>query len=221
MIGMLSVSRRGRRLIDRGFSLARSVFDPLVAARRRRCRAARRRLSDRAPRIAPTSPTIPSRDVAIAADRRVAHVDLDDRLRAQALAVAETEVERRADDDDHVGFAERVATRELEAQRMIGRQRSAPGTVHVRRNVEVSRRTSPPRSVQRGRSRPADRAESPGASRDQNVGQFFDVGRIADALGRGARAARRLRDHGFRRGRPSVEDVTRNFEVRRTERAVE
>src|SRR4051812_1222046 len=50
------------------------------------------------------------RDVAVLADRAVVHVDLDDLgLAREALAVAHPEVERRADDQDHVRVVERVA----------------------------------------------------------------------------------------------------------------
>src|SRR4051812_24271835 len=54
------------------------------------------------------------RDVAVLADGAVVHVDLDDlRLARQALAVAHPEVERRADDEDHVGVVERVTARQV------------------------------------------------------------------------------------------------------------
>src|SRR3954449_1535190 len=50
------------------------------------------------------------RHVAILADRLVGHVDLDDLgIAREALAVAHPEVERRADDQDHVSVVERVA----------------------------------------------------------------------------------------------------------------
>src|SRR3954465_8158916 len=70
------------------------------------------------------------RDVAVLADRAVVHVDLDDRgLTRQALAVAHPEVERGADDDDHVRVVERVAARQVEVVRVTGRQGAAGGAV--------------------------------------------------------------------------------------------
>src|SRR4051794_28893397 len=68
------------------------------------------------------------RDVAVLADRLVVHVDLDDgRVLRQALAVAHPEVERSADDQDHVRVVERVAAREVEVVRIAGRERAAGG----------------------------------------------------------------------------------------------
>src|SRR5205085_4664463 len=68
------------------------------------------------------------RDVAVLADRLVGHVDLDDRgLAREALAVAHPEVERRADDQDHVGVVERVAAGEVEVVRVARRKRAARG----------------------------------------------------------------------------------------------
>src|SRR3954451_13571317 len=79
------------------------------------------------------------RDVAVLADGAVVHVDLDDlRLARQALAVAHPEVERRADDEDHVGVVERVTARQVEVVRVAGGQRAAGGAVHVRGDVELA-----------------------------------------------------------------------------------
>src|SRR3954451_12300975 len=81
----------------------------------------------------------PERDVAVLADRLVGHVDLDDLgLARQALAVPHPEVERRADDQDHVRVVERVAAREVEVVRVARGQRAAGGAVHVRGDVELA-----------------------------------------------------------------------------------
>ena len=56
----------------------------------------------------------------------------------EALAVAHAEVERRADDQDHVGVVERVAARQVEVVRVARRQRAAGGAVHERRDVELA-----------------------------------------------------------------------------------
>src|SRR3954468_1975194 len=62
-------------------------------------------------------------DVAVLADGLVGHVDLDDRrLARQALAVAHPEVERGADDQDHVGVVERVAAGQVEVVRVARRK---------------------------------------------------------------------------------------------------
>ena len=103
------------------------------------------------------------RDVAVLADRPVVHVDLDDcGLARQALAVAHPEVERRADDEDHVGVVERVAAREVEVVRVARRERAARGAVHVRGDVQLADELDRLLVAAR-RSRPGCRAARTGA----------------------------------------------------------
>src|SRR4051812_34624977 len=152
------------------------------------------------------------RDVAVLADRLVGHVDLDDRgLAREALAVAHPEVERRADDQDHVGVVERVAAGEVEVVRVAGRKRAARGAVHVRRDVELADELDRLLVAARG---PDLRAEQDARALgvDEDLGEAVDVVRVADALRRRAVAARLAGDDGVLDRHLVVEDVAADLE---------
>src|SRR4051795_11175346 len=151
-------------------------------------------------------------DVAVLADGLVGHVDLDDRrLARQALAVAHAEVERRADDDDHVRVVERVAAREVEVVRVARRQRAAGGAVHVRRDVELANELDGVFVATRGpHLRAQEHARALGV--DEHLGEAVDVVGVADALRRRAVAARLGRDDGALDRHLVVEDVAADLE---------
>src|SRR3954464_5417275 len=152
------------------------------------------------------------RDVAVLADRLVGHVDLDDlRLAREALAVAHPEVERRADDQDHVGVVERVAARHVEVVRVARRERSAGGAVHVRRDVELADELDRLLVAARG---PDLRAEQHARALgvDEDLREAVDVVGVADALRRRAVAARLARDDGVLDRHLVVEDVAADLE---------
>src|SRR4051812_48803573 len=159
------------------------------------------------------------RDVAVLADRLVGHVDLDDRgLAREALAVAHPEVERRADDQDHVGVVERVAAGEVEVVRVARRKGAAGGAVHVRRDVELADELDRLLVAARGPHLGAEEhARALGV--DQDLGELVDVVGVADALGRGAVAARLGRDDGALERHLVVEDVAADLEEDRARRA--
>ena len=86
----------------------------------------------------PDIPDQPQGDVAILADGAVIHVDLYHRgVLAQSPAIAHAEVERGADDDDHIGLVESIAASLLKMMRVARRQRAAAGAVHKGRNIQV------------------------------------------------------------------------------------
>src|SRR4030088_1524739 len=96
-------------------------------------------------------------DVPVLADSAVVHIDLHHgRVFRQPPAVAHPEVERRADDYDHVRVVDRVPPRQMEVVRVPWRQRASTGTVHERRNVERPAETD--RGL-RGPTRPHLRSE--------------------------------------------------------------
>ena len=77
-------------------------------------------------------------DRAVLAELRGIAIDLDDLGRGvDAGAVADAEVERRADDDDAVGVAERLFAREVERVRVRRRERAAPHAVHDDRDADA------------------------------------------------------------------------------------
>ncbi len=132
---ILIVAQFGHARVDGGAFLCAQRFDPFSSsfgAGVAPVECARDRGQDRAD-VADHSQI----DIAVSADGRIRHVDLHDGLGLEALAVTQAEIEGRADDDDDVGFGERIAPRKLEVQRMAGRKRSASGAVHIRRNVEL------------------------------------------------------------------------------------
>src|SRR4029434_11355362 len=55
-----------------------------------------------------------------------------------ALAVTHEEVERRADDHDHVRLVEGERARAIEVMRIAGRQEAASGAVEITRNVDAA-----------------------------------------------------------------------------------
>src|SRR5919202_2376486 len=151
-------------------------------------------------------------DVAVLADSLVGHVDLDDlRLARQPLAVAHPEVERRADDEDHVRVVERVAAREVEVVRVARGQRAAGGAVHVRRDVELADELD---GLLVAARRPDLRAEQDARALgvDEDLGEAVDVVRVADALRRGAVAARLAGDDGALDRHLVVQDVAADLE---------
>ena len=136
-IGAVSFMRRGSRSSFSRCSSARSAREPALA-RLAPCGCGPGGLGDCGEDRAGVADEA-ERDVAVLADRPVVHVDLDDLgLARQALAVAHPEVERRADDQDHVGVVERVAAGEVEVVRVARRERAAGGAVHVRRDVQLA-----------------------------------------------------------------------------------
>ena len=151
------------------------------------------------------------RDVAVLAYRPVVHIDLDHRRSgAQPPAVAHAEIERRADDDDHVGPIEGQTAGAVEEMRVAGRQRPAARTVHIGRDVE------PPHQLHR--RIPAAAGPYLGAKQDtwplrgdQDVRQPLDVIRVPERPGRapvsagGGDARTRQRD-------PGVQHVSGDFE---------
>src|SRR4051795_4305823 len=158
-------------------------------------------------------------DVAVLADRLVVHVDLDDRgLAREALAVAHPEVERRADDQDHVGVVERVAAGEVEVVRVARGQRAARGAVHVRRDVELAGELD---GLLVAARRPHLGAEQDARALgvDEDLGEPVDVVGIADALRRRAVAARLAGDDGVLDRHLVVEDVAADLEEDGTRRA--
>src|SRR3954468_10227875 len=152
------------------------------------------------------------RHVAVLADRLVGHVDLDDLgVARQALAVAHPEVERRADDQDHVGVVERVAAGEVEVVRVARRERAARGAVHIRRDVELADELDRLLVAARG---PDLRAEQHARALgvDEDLREAVDVVGVADALRRRAVAARLARDDGVLDRHLVVEDVAADLE---------
>ena len=158
-------------------------------------------------------------DVAVAADVCVAHVDLHDDRRLEALAVPEAEVEGCSNDDREVGIFERVATRELEGERMIRAERTASGTVHIRRDVELLHEIFRDRGRPTGPHLLAEHDDRFLRAHD-HVGERLDIVRVAHTLGRRAITSRRRND-GFRDIDLIVEHVARNFEKRRAEISIE
>ncbi len=159
-------------------------------------------------------------DVAVLADRAVVHVDLHQRqFLADALAVAHAEIERRADDDQHVGIRKGLRARAVEVMRIARRQQSTAGPVEVAGNVEAAQQRNRFFMTARGPHLLAVQNRGP-LGIDEDVGELLDIARIADRFGRRPIVAR-LRHHRARQLDFAVEHVARNFQVRRTGRAVE
>ena len=69
----------------------------------------------------------PQGDVAVAPDGAVVEIDLHHlRAAAEPAAVAHAEIERRADDDDHVGLVEGIRARAVEVMGSPGGSRPRP-----------------------------------------------------------------------------------------------
>src|SRR5438270_6907481 len=116
-------------------------------------------------------------DRAVAADLGCIGIDLHDLRRlAETGAVAEAEIERRADHDDDVRLGESVLARVREEMRMLGRQRPSAGAVQVQWRARAL--------GQRGELRrgvvPVD-----GAARDDGgtLGPLEQARRLLDQLG--------------------------------------
>jgi hypothetical protein len=173
-----------------------------------------------APKMAPGSPTSPKLDVAILADRAVVHVDLHQlEILADALAVAHAEIERSADDHQHVGVGKRLGAGAIEVMRIAGRQQAAARAVEIAGNVEAAQQRN--RLLVAARSPHLLPVQDGGPLRiDENIGQFLDVARIADGAGRRTVLAG-LRDDGLVDVDLAVQYVARNFQVRGPGRAVE
>src|SRR4029434_1088517 len=110
-----------------------------------------------------------------------------------ALAVTHEEVERRADDHDHVRLVEGERARAIEVMRIAGRQEAACGAVEVSGDVEPAQQGN---GVVVAAACPDLLAEkNRGTCRvHQDVGKTLDVRRITDRLGRGA-VLPRVRHH--------------------------
>ena len=80
--------------------------------------------------------TQPQGDVAVLADSPVVEVDLDQGRCGNSLAIAHSEVERRADDHYDIGTLEGIRAGPVEATRIIGAHHPPCRTVHVGRDVE-------------------------------------------------------------------------------------
>ena len=159
------------------------------------------------------------RDVPVLADRAVVLIDLHHGgVPAEAPAVAHAEVERRADDHDHVGLVEGHAAGAVEMVRVAGRQQSAARAVEVGRDVELAHQLD---RLLVAAAVPHLRAEQDAGPLgiDQEVGQLLDVGGIADRAGRGAVVAGR-RDDRLGDVDLAVEHVARDLEVGRPPGAV-
>src|SRR5918999_5083946 len=155
----------------------------------------------------------PEGGVAGLAHRAVVHVDLDHRgVLAQAFAVAHPEVERRPDDQDHVGILEREAARLVEVVRIARRQGAAGRAVHERGDVESADEVLRGLRAARSPHLAAEQHARP-VGLDEYVRQAIDVVRIAGALGRGAVVAR-LRDDRALERHLGVEDVAPDLQIR-------
>ena len=120
---------------------------------------------------------------------------------------------------NHVRLVEGVAARPIESVRIARREDAAAGAVHVSGYVECAAKlhrrlvtaASPNlRAEQRGRS----------LSIDQEIGELFDVRRIADGFRRRAIGAR-LGDARALDRHLGVEHVARNFQIARSRRAID
>ena len=136
----------------------------------------------------------PEFDVPVAADRPVVHVDLDHgRVLGQSLAVAHPEVERRADDQDHVRLLEGATTGQVEVMGITRSERAAGGAVHVSGDVERAYELGGHVGAAGGPDLAAEQHARPFGV-DEDVCQPLDVRRVTDALGRRAVMAC-LRNH--------------------------
>ena len=170
-------------------------------------------LQDR-PRIADQS----QRDVAVLADRAVVHVDLHHRgLGAQALAIAHAEVEGGADNDDHVGLVEGVTPGAVEVMGIARRQQAAARAVEIGRQVEPAHQRDR-RLVAARHPHLGPEQDARPLRRDQEIGQFLHVRRVADRLGRGAVAPGLGQARGLDRDL-AVEHVAWDLQVDRPRRA--
>src|SRR6266404_859596 len=209
------VDRRGvRRHLRQHLLEACRFLDPQLAhpfahgaAAAGRAARERRELRHDEPRVADDADV----DVAVAADLAAVEVDLDElRLRIQVARppVAETEVERRTEDQDHVGGAERVLAGAVEVVRVVGRQRAARLAVHV----DGEPKALDERLVRVAPLRPEELAAD---ERDrplrvlEELGRALDVLRIAADRRSGARPGREL---DFRLVDAVEEEIDRHLE---------
>ncbi len=156
----------------------------------------------------------PQRDVAVLADGAIIHVDLHQRRHLDALAVTHAEVEGRADDHHHVGLGEGKRAGAVEVMRIAWRQHAAAGAVHVAGNVEAAQKRDCLFMAARGVDLLAEQ-DGRTLGIHQDVGEPFDVGRIADRLHRGAVMAG-LGDDGLVQRNLGIEDVARDFQIGRS-----
>ena len=119
-------------------------------------------------------------DIAILADRAIVHVDLHQlQVLADALAVAHAEIERRSDNDQHIGARKGLGAGTIEMMRIAGRQKAAAGAVEVAWDIQSAQQ----------RNRFLVAAGSPHLLAiedrrpfgiDQQIRQLLDVARVAD-----------------------------------------
>src|SRR5712692_2996184 len=193
------------------------LVEPFLTAARAIVYASARRLGDSAQDCAGVADET-ERDIAVLADGAVVEIDLHDSFGPQPAAIAHAEIEGPADDHDNVCFLERVAARLMKMMRVAGRERAASCAVHIRRDVELPTELGGCGGRAAGPYLGAEQHTWARRFRD-DVGELFDVFRVAGALGRRAVSARR-RDARLGEVDGAVEDVTRYFEERRTRSAV-
>jgi hypothetical protein len=157
-------------------------------------------------------PVEPEIDVAILADGAVVHVDLHElQLFADALAVAHAEIERRADDDQHVRLGKGLAAGAIEVMRIAGRQEPAARAVEVAGNIEAAQeRNRLVMTPRRPNLLTVENRRTLGVH--QNVGQFLDIARVSHRVGRGTVLAR-LRDDRLGEINLPIEHVARNLQI--------
>src|SRR5882757_1389483 len=159
-------------------------------------------------------------DIAVLTDGAVVHVDLHQlQVLADALAVAHAEVERRPDDHDDVGACESLRACSVEVMRISGRQQTAAGAIEIagyvqpaqqRDGLDVAARRPDLLSVEDRRP----------LGVDENIGQLFDVARIAERARRRAIMAG-LGNHSLGDIDLTIEHVSGDFQVSGTRGAVE
>ena len=152
------------------------------------------------------------RDVPVPGHGLVVHVDVHDRgVVSQSPPVAHTEIEWRANDDDHVGLLEGIAPGAVEVVGIARRQQPAGRAVHVARNIEaLEQRDGFPVAA----AHPDLGPEQDGGSLrfHQELCQRLDVGRVADGPG-GRPIAPWLRDDRFVHCDLGVENVAGDFQI--------
>lgn len=208
-IGEASDFRLGSRFSIAICSAARSSSSHalrLTAPLEPPARRFRDRLQDH-PRIADD----PEIDVPVLADGAVVEVDLHDGgVGGEPLAVAHPEVERRTHDHDQIGVGEGVPPRQLEVVRIAGRQRAAPGPVHVGRDIERPYELD---GVVRRPGRPYLTAQQ-----DRRLlGMHKEIGEFLDGLGVTGRSGRGpvlpgLRHPGLRYRNLGVQHIARDLQ---------
>src|SRR5262249_9102983 len=124
-------------------------------------------------------------NVAVLADRPVVHVDLHEcQLVADTPSVAHAEVEWCSDYDKDIRLREGIAPSPVEMMRVSGRQQTTAATVEVTRDIKATQqRNRFPVSTRSPHLLPVQNGRPLGV--DENVGQLFQIARIADRAGGG------------------------------------